>query len=98
VDAAIVVEYKPGEQYWHVEFDEAPKAEDQVPVLQLIHRTATEAPIVVEYVPAGQFVQTAAPPADHVPALQVLQTEDPAVENVPAAQFMHALNVAPALP
>lgn len=44
---------------------------------------------VVEYVPAGQFVQLPAFAPEYVPAGQSLQLPDLTVEYVPATQFEH---------
>ncbi len=63
---------------------------------QLRQALSSAAPVVGEYLPAPQLLQTEADAAEKVPAAQLLQTEATVTENEPAAQSRHA--VAPTAP
>jgi hypothetical protein len=71
-----------------------PTQDEYLPASQATHVLASLAPSTVEYVPARQLVQTAAPAAEYLPFTHVSQRSTLALPGIgnalPAAQSVHA--------
>jgi hypothetical protein len=85
-----IADQVPAIQPMHTEPDVAPRTEEYVPAIQLIH---ADAPTVEDHEPRGQYEQLktdgAALTDEKVPTGQLLQDVDPGEDQVPGTQLTH---------
>jgi hypothetical protein len=75
------------------------KSADDALYPQLIQLLSSEAPTVIENLPAGQSLQTEAPVIEYLPAGQLVHTEEPVTDlYLPPAHFTQLLWSGPVNP